>query len=149
MRTPLDSRAAPDTVCLVRSPLLTPSWPACSRLAATASRSPGPPGHARAAVGALTNRGFVSRLAGAWGGREQRAPEVTPTAKERPQQARDGQHDMAVGDGSEKLLPKPFGPEQLLLLLTGGAEATGTAGEGDEHAAAALGAPQPRKAVRE
>jgi hypothetical protein len=75
--------------------------------------------------------------------------EVTPTAKQWPQQTRDGEHHVAVGDGSEELLAQPFGPEELLLLLAGGAEAAATAGKGDEYATAALGAPQPREAVLE
>jgi hypothetical protein len=69
--------------------------------------------------------------------------EVPPAAKERPQQARYGQHHVAVGDGSEQLVAQPFGPKKLLLLLAGGAEAAATAGERDQHAPAALGTPQP------
>ena len=44
--------------------------------------------------------------------------QVSPTAKQRPQQARDGEHDVAVCDGSEQLLAQPLRPEEQLLLLT-------------------------------
>jgi hypothetical protein len=56
---------------------------------------------------------------------------------------------VAVGYGSEKLLPEPFGTQELLLLLAGGAEAAPAAREGDEDASAALRALQPREAVLE
>jgi len=64
--------------------------------------------------------------------------EVAPTAEPRPKQARNGEHHVTVGHGSEQLLPRPFGPEELLLLLAGGAEAAPAAGEGDQHAPVAL-----------
>jgi hypothetical protein len=69
--------------------------------------------------------------------------------RQRPQQARDGQHHVTVRDRSEQLLAQPLGPEELLLLLARGAEAAAAPGEGHENAPAALGAPQPGEAVLE
>jgi len=54
---------------------------------------------------------------------------------------------VTVRDRSEQLLAQPLGPEELLLLLARGAEAAAAAGEGDENAPAAIGAPQPGEAV--
>jgi len=71
---------------------------------------------------------------------------VAPTAKKRPQQARDGQHHVTVRDRSEQLLAQPLGPEELLLLLARGAEAAGGTGAttGSSIALARPGARQTR-----
>ena len=72
--------------------------------------------------------GAADELGGRFGGGPaELGEEVSATAKQRPQQARDRQHHVAVGYGSEKLLPQPFGPQELLLLLAGGAEAASAA----------------------
>ena len=49
--------------------------------------------------------------------------------KQRAQQARDGEHHMAVRDGQQHVFAKPLGPQELLLLLARGAEAAAAAGE--------------------
>ena len=70
--------------------------------------------------------GFDDRLCASPG---EFGQEVAPPAKQRPQQTRNREHDVTVGDGSEQLLAQPFGPEQLLLLLAGRAGAAPAAGE--------------------
>ncbi len=47
--------------------------------------------------------------------------QLAAAVEQRPQQARDGQHEVAVGDGEEHLLVQPLSPPELLLLLAGGA----------------------------
>ena len=73
--------------------------------------------------------------------------QLPPAAEQRAQEAWDGEHHMAVRDAQQHLLAQPLGPQQLLLLLARGAEAAAPAGEGDEHAPAALTAPQSCEAV--
>ncbi len=77
----------------------------------------------------------------------QLAEQLAATPEERPQQPRDGQHDMAVCDLLQHLLTQPLGPKDLPLLLARRAEAAAAAGEGDEHAAPALPAPEPSEAM--
>jgi hypothetical protein len=86
---------------------------------------------------------------GLGGGAAEFGEQLPPPAQERTQQSGDGQDDVAVGDRGEHLLAQPLGPDELALLLARGAEGAAAAGEGDEHAAAALGAPQPGEAVLE
>jgi hypothetical protein len=43
--------------------------------------------------------------------------QLAAAAKQRPEQARERQHDVAVCDGGEHVLAQPRGPEELLLLL--------------------------------
>lgn len=62
-----------------------------------------------------------------------------PPPEERPQEMGNGQNDVAVGDGSEKLAAEPFGPEQLFFLLTGRAKgATPTRERHDKTHAAGI-----------
>jgi hypothetical protein len=68
-------------------------------------------------------------------------------AKQRSEQARNGQNDVAVRDVSQHMLAQPLGPQELFLLVTRGAEATAPAGEGHQDAAAALAAPRPRETM--
>jgi hypothetical protein len=56
---------------------------------------------------------------------------------------------VAVGDFGQDFAAQPLGPEQLLLLLAGWAEAAAAAGEGDQDAPAARAAPEPGEAVLE
>ena len=83
------------------------------------------------------------------GGTAQLCEQLAPAAEERTQQPRDGQDDVAVGDRGQHLVAQPLGPQDLSLLLARGAERAAAAGKGDEHAAPALGAPQPSEAVLE
>jgi hypothetical protein len=106
-------------------------------------------GNDEAGTGAVSGRAADKLEGGLCASSGQLGEEVTPTAKQGPQQARDGQHGVAVGYGSEQLLAPPLGPQELLLLPAGGAEAASAAGEGDEHTATAPRAPQPREAVLE
>ena len=48
--------------------------------------------------------------------------ELAAPPEERPQEAGNGQNDVAVGNGSEKLGAEPFGPEELFFLLARGAK---------------------------
>jgi hypothetical protein len=73
--------------------------------------------------------------------------QLAPLSEHPPQQARHGQDDMAMGHRRQHLLPQPLGPQDLLLLLAGGAEAAAAAGERAEHARAAGRAPEPGEAV--
>jgi hypothetical protein len=54
---------------------------------------------------------------------------------------------VAVGDFGQDFVAQPLGPEHLLLLLAGRAEAAAAAGEGDQNAPAARAAPEPGEAV--
>jgi hypothetical protein len=81
---------------------------------------------------------FHARLCASPG---QLGQQIAPAAKQRPQQPRDGEHNVTMGHGSEQLLAQPFGPQELFLLLAGGAEAAAPAGEGNQHAPSTLGAP--------
>jgi hypothetical protein len=57
------------------------------------------------------------------GGAAGEVPQQLPTApEERTQEARDGHHDVAVGNALEDLLMEPLGPQQRAFLLAGRAE---------------------------
>ena len=86
---------------------------------------------------------------GLGGGAPELGEQLATPSQQRAQQPRDGQHDVAMGGPGEHVLAQPLGPEDLPLLLARGAERPAAAGEGDEHAAPALGAPQPGEAVLE
>ena len=88
-------------------------------------------------------------LDGLGAGARELAEQLPPPAEQRAQEARDGEHHMAVRDSQQHFVAQPLGPQELLLLLARGAEAAATAGEGDQNALAALRTPQPCKAVLE
>ena len=59
---------------------------------------------------------------GLGGGAAQLGEQLAAAAQERPQQPRDCQDDVAVSNLGQYLLAQPLGPEELALLLAGGAE---------------------------
>ncbi len=102
-----------------------------------------------ARAGVLTEAPADELGHGLGGGPPQFGEQLAPSAEQRTQQPRDRQDDVAVGDLGEHLLAQPHRPEELSLLLARGAEGPAAAGERDQHAAAALGAPQPGEAMLE
>ena len=84
--------------------------------------------------------------------------ELAAPPEERPQEAGNGQNDVAVGNGSEKLGAEPFGPEELFFLLARGAkrptptrerhDKTRAAGREKARAKPCSGSPQVRKFLR-
>ena len=76
------------------------------------------------------------------GGPPQLREQLTPSAEQGSEQPRDRQDDVAVRKLGEHLLAQPFGPQRR-------AEGPAAAREGAEHAATALGAPEPSEVVLE
>jgi len=83
------------------------------------------------------------------GGAGEETEEPALSLEQPTQDAGDGEHVMAVGDGGEDLLPELLGEEGRALGLAARAEVAGLAGEGQEVLAAAGGAPDPCEAVGE
>jgi hypothetical protein len=86
---------------------------------------------------------------GVVGGAGEESEEPALSLEQPTQDAGDGEHVMAVGDGGEDLLPEFLGEEGRALGLAARAEVTGLAGEGQEVLAMARWAADPGEAAGE
>ena len=94
-------------------------------------------GGAEASVGEV-EAGAEGVAEGVGGGLEEEVEEVTAFAKDAAQHFRDGEDELAVGDGVADGLGDPCAGLEGAALMAGGAEVAGFAGEGEEVLVAAV-----------
>jgi hypothetical protein len=72
---------------------------------------------------------------------------LSPLSEDSAQEARHGEDNMPVRHGLEHFLLQPLGPQELLLLFAGRAEAPAATRKRAEHARPTGAAPKAREAV--